>query len=311
MATMVGARPTGAGRRRRIPSAVRVYSSGCHRSLCFRVDNRLASICCHDDGERRRVDRLHARSDGCGLPPRSALARDVILCFPPCPPSSRNDLPPWQAAAVAFVGSMDVQEIRRGVPFSRMVFNRSEIGLSVMAASAGFHALAGDSVSWPSVLVPSLVALAIDAAVNAALVAWPVAKLHAVSTGDVVRRMFGPRYGESLLRYVGVGLMAPLIAVVWLTAGAYGLAAFLIPLGLAWSSYVEAERLRRPPAQIETKNQSLMLALEEIASERRDERLVLAGELHDSVLPAMFKVQLMGQVMRQDLAEGKLLDLRR
>src|SRR5262249_29177373 len=38
-------------------------------------------------------------------------------------------------------------------------------------------------------------------------------------------------------------------------------------------------------------------------------RLVLAGELHDSVLPAMFKVQLMGQVMRQDLAEGKLLDL--
>ena len=136
-------------------------------------------------------------------------------------------LPPWQAAAVAFLGSMDVQEIRRGVPFSRMVFNRSEIGLSVMAASAGFHALVGDSVSWPSVLVPSLVALAIDAAVNAALVAWPVAKLHAVSTSDVVRRMFGPRYGESLLRYVGVGLMAPLIAAVWLTAGAYGLAAFL------------------------------------------------------------------------------------
>jgi len=179
----------------------------------------------------------------------------------------------------------------------------------VMAASAAFHALAGDAVSWPSVLVPSLVALAVDAAVNAALVAWPVAKLHAVSTGDVVRRMFGPRYGESLLRYVGVGLMAPLIAVVWLTTGAYGLAAFLIPLGLAWSSYVEAERLSKASERIETKNQSLLLALDEIAAERRDERLVLAGELHDSVLPAMFKVQLMGQVMRQDLAEGKLLDL--
>ncbi len=310
MATMIGDRRPRVRAATQDPLAVRVYSwvvtavfvsasiIGWRRSAVTTMENVDELIA------------LHPRSDGCGLPPRSALARDVIFCFAPCPPSSRNEsLPPWQAAAVAFVGSMDVQEIRRGVPFSRMVFNRSEIGLSVMAASAGFHALAGDSVSWPSVLVPSLVALAVDAAVNAVLVAWPVAKLHAVSTGDVVRRMFGPRYGESLLRYVGVGLMAPLIAIVWLTTGAYGLAAFLIPLGLAWSSYVEAERLRRASVQIETKNQSLMLALEAIASERRDERLVLAGELHDSVLPAMFKVQLMGQVMRQDLAEGKLLDL--
>jgi signal transduction histidine kinase len=42
---------------------------------------------------------------------------------------------------------------------------------------------------------------------------------------------------------------------------------------------------------------------------RRDERLTLAGDLHDDVLPALFKVHLMGEVLKQDLASGRLLDL--
>jgi signal transduction histidine kinase len=42
---------------------------------------------------------------------------------------------------------------------------------------------------------------------------------------------------------------------------------------------------------------------------RRDERLILAGDLHDEVLPALYKVHLMGEVLRQDLASGRLLDL--
>jgi signal transduction histidine kinase len=36
---------------------------------------------------------------------------------------------------------------------------------------------------------------------------------------------------------------------------------------------------------------------------------VLAGELHDEVLPPLFKVHLMGQVLRQDLSTGRLLEL--
>ena len=47
----------------------------------------------------------------------------------------------------------------------------------------------------------------------------------------------------------------------------------------------------------------------ELVRERKDERLALAGELHDEVLPSLFKVHLMGQVLRQDLAAGKLLEL--
>jgi signal transduction histidine kinase len=46
-----------------------------------------------------------------------------------------------------------------------------------------------------------------------------------------------------------------------------------------------------------------------ILEERRDERLVLAGDIHDEVLPPLFKVHLMGEVLRRDLESGRLLDL--
>jgi signal transduction histidine kinase len=50
-------------------------------------------------------------------------------------------------------------------------------------------------------------------------------------------------------------------------------------------------------------------AVRDVARERKDERLALAGELHDEVLPSLFKVHLMGQVIKQDLASGRLLEL--
>jgi len=217
-------------------------------------------------------------------------------------------LPSWQAAVVAFIGSVDFQELRRRLPLSRIIFNSAEIGISVMAASVVFHSLERGNLEWPYVLLPSLAAFVTDALVNAALVAWPASFLQSVSPLDAVRRMFGPSW-PALMRYVGIGLMAPLIATIWLTSGVFGLAFFFFPLTLAWSAYRHAERLAVISKQLEAKNESLLSALDQVAAERRDERLALAGELHDQVLPALFKVSLMSQVLKQDLADGRLLDL--
>ena len=217
-------------------------------------------------------------------------------------------LPPWQASAVAFVGSIDLLDIRNRIPPSRIAFNSAEVGLSIMGASAVFHALAGGRLDWPYVLLPSLAAFVTDAILNAALVAWPASYLQSAPLSDAVRRMFGPNL-TYFIRYVGIGLMAPLIATIWVYSGAFGLAAFFFPLALAWSAYRQAEKLSEVGARLEDKNRSLLVALEQVASERRDERLALAGELHDRVLPALFKVDLTAQVLRQDLADGRLLEL--
>jgi two-component system NarL family sensor kinase len=67
--------------------------------------------------------------------------------------------------------------------------------------------------------------------------------------------------------------------------------------------------LERADRRLEDKNKALRDVESQMLTERRDERLVLAGELHDEVLPPLFKVHLMGQVLRQDLVAGRLLDL--
>jgi signal transduction histidine kinase len=121
--------------------------------------------------------------------------------------------------------------------------------------------------------------------------------------------MFGAAPLQSALLYVSLGLLAPVVAVLYVTEGPWGLVACLVPLALARATLLDAERLQHARKRLTLKDQALREATEQVAEERRDERMVLAGELHDTVLPALFKVHLMGQVIRQDLASGRLLEL--
>jgi two-component system sensor histidine kinase DegS len=60
---------------------------------------------------------------------------------------------------------------------------------------------------------------------------------------------------------------------------------------------------------VESKDRALVQASVRVVDERRDERMTVAGALHDAVLPPLFRVHLLGQVLRQDLARGRLLSL--
>jgi hypothetical protein len=53
-------------------------------------------------------------------------------------------LAPWQAAGVAALASIDVREFRAEVPLARALFNRAEVGLSVLCAALVFHGLGGE-----------------------------------------------------------------------------------------------------------------------------------------------------------------------
>jgi signal transduction histidine kinase len=136
-----------------------------------------------------------------------------------------------------------------------------------------------------------------------------VAQLQGKKVTRVLGVMFGPRVWDSLLRYVAVGLMAPLIATLWLVAGVWGLLAFLLPIGLAWSAAAKSRALDLASERLEQKDDAIAQSLSQMSSERRQERLALAGDLHDDVLPALFKVDLLGKVIQRDLDSGRLLQL--
>jgi signal transduction histidine kinase len=82
-----------------------------------------------------------------------------------------------------------------------------------------------------------------------------------------------------------------------------------VPLALARATLVRAERLHEVAERVAEKDEALRRSTETVGLERRDERMALAGELHDEVLPTLFKVSLMGRVLKEDLEAGRLLDL--
>jgi signal transduction histidine kinase len=58
-----------------------------------------------------------------------------------------------------------------------------------------------------------------------------------------------------------------------------------------------------------SREQALKHVSQQLGKERSDERKLIAAELHDEVLQPLFKVTLMAQVLKNDLATGRLLEL--
>ncbi len=216
---------------------------------------------------------------------------------------------PTEAALIAFIGSFDPRELKRGVSLAKSVFNRSQVAASVMAGSALFHFLDGAILNWPEVLLPGGLALLLDAGVNFILVASAVSIEDRLAPRGVFLKMFGASPVHYLAGYLLLGLLALPLAAAVAVGDVWALLLFLAPLVLAREMFRQTQQVLYATERIRQKDAALLGAAGEVARERRDERLALAGELHDEVLPSLYKVHLMGQVLKQDLAAGRLLEL--
>jgi signal transduction histidine kinase len=216
---------------------------------------------------------------------------------------------PLTAGPIAFLGFLDSREFKGEISIGRGLYNRSQVMLSATGASTVFHALDGDLLVWPSVLPIAILVLSADWIANSALVALPTRFLTHLSFREVVKLMFGGRPADEAVGYVSLGLLAVPLALTYQVVGGWGLVAFLLPLFLARQMFAHGRRLDQATGMVEAKNQALAATAEGVADERRDERRVVAGDLHDEVLQPLYKVHLMGQVLRQDLDSGRLLDL--
>jgi signal transduction histidine kinase len=216
---------------------------------------------------------------------------------------------PAPVGILAFIGSTDLREARRQIGIGHALFNRSQIAISVMAASWGFHSLGGDLRAWPRVLFLAMLVLSVDIVVNASLVLFARQVAMSAPLGEEVIGILGGQPLPFLLSYVCFGLAAVLLAVVYQVAGNWALLAFMIPVLLARQVFVENSRLLDMSETIVEKSRALLTVSGKMADERREERLAVAAGLHDELLPPLYKVHLMGQVLRQDLAMGRLLNL--
>jgi signal transduction histidine kinase len=219
--------------------------------------------------------------------------------------------PPEIVGLLALAGFIDTREFRGEISLGRGVYNRSQVAIAATAASVAFHAVGGSVDRWPVVVVACLLALLVDWLINCAFVVAPTRLSMGVPMADVLRRFLGDRPGVEALGYLCLGLLALPLALTFSAVGKWGLVSFLVPLFLARQTFAHGRRLEAASGIVEAKQQALAHSVEDIARERRDERRVVAGDLHDDVLQPLYKVHLMGEVLKRDLDSGRLLDLDR
>jgi signal transduction histidine kinase len=216
---------------------------------------------------------------------------------------------PVVAGATAFVAYVDARELRGEIPLVRALFNRAQTSLSVMAATAVFGVVVSGGDGWPIAVVAAFLAVGTDCLVNYGTVVAVLCLHERITPWEGLSRLYFGFLPEFALTYASFGLLSLMLAEIYKSVGAWSLAVFVIPVLLARQAFAGHKRLASAARRLDTQAEALRDVAASVADERREERLSLAAGLHDEVLPPLFKVHLMGQVLRQDLASGRLLAL--
>ena len=218
-------------------------------------------------------------------------------------------LGPALTGVLAVIGSADQRELRREVSVSRALFNRCQVTLSAMAGASVYHLLGGHPFELPDALAAFGPALSAGLMVNAGFVVAASRLGTGLPWRSILVNLLEQRPISHLVAQLCLGSLALMLVPLVESTGAWGLIVGLGPVLLARQLFAHGYKLREASRSIEAKNRALVDVSGRIAEERRDERLCIAGELHDEVIQPLYKVHLMGEVLRRDLATGRLLDL--
>lgn len=217
---------------------------------------------------------------------------------------------PAAAGAVAFVGASDPREFRGEVSFLRALFNRCQVALSVLAASAVFHGLTDfnrdtDADSDLLLLVAAATASLVDYVVNSGLVTIFVSLRTGVPVRQVMRELRIGRLSEFLISYLGLGLVGLSLAVLF-KMSYWSVPAILAPLLFARQVFFRTLALQEAHKELQEREQVLRQLSNAMAEERADERLQIAGYLHDDLAQVLFRLSIQVDVARKLLEKGQI-----
>jgi signal transduction histidine kinase len=218
--------------------------------------------------------------------------------------------PPVWAAAIALVGSVDPAEFRRETTFLKAIFNRSQVALAVLLASATFHALANvrtDEI-WVVILVTLLASL-VDYITNLTLVVVATVLMYRTSIYSLAKQL--PRVNEFLISYAGLAIIGAVLAKLSLTAvDLWAVFIVIAPLLFARQMFLRTYALEEAHVELQEREEILRELSNTMAEERADERLQIAGYLHDDLAQVLFRLSLQVDIARKLLDKEDLEELR-
>jgi len=223
--------------------------------------------------------------------------------------------PPATAGVLALLGASDAREFRREIPLLTALFNRAQVALSVTAASAVFHTLAvlevdGSAQSPPWVLISAAALAAVaDYLVNGSLVTAYMSIRMGISPWQVVRQLRIGNSRDFLVSYLGLGILGLAAAVLWTEVKWWSIPAYLAPLLFARQVFLRSQALEEAHRELQEREEILRELSNTMAEERADERLKIAGYLHDDLAQVLFRLSLQVDIARKMLEKGDLSDL--
>lgn len=212
--------------------------------------------------------------------------------------------PPEIAGVIAFLGSSDPREFKGAVRPLRALFNRSQIAISVFLAAMMFNAVGGRVDSWRAALPAALAAVLVDYALNSALVSIAVSLDEGLRVGAVVRKLRIGSLPEFLISYIGLGFLGVILARLYLDVGWWAVAAFVMPLLLARQMFFRTRALEDATKELKDREVVLRGLSNRMAEERHDERMQIAGYLHDDMAQMLFRMSLHLDILGKQLDSG-------
>jgi signal transduction histidine kinase len=207
------------------------------------------------------------------------------------------------AGVIAFLGSSDPREIKREVTPLHALFNRSQICLSTFVASLTFHALAPPSFSWLHLIPVALVAVLADYFVNATLVSIDASLMHDISIKAALAKLRIGNPIEFLASYVGLGFLGLMLARLY-EVGWWAVAAFVLPLLFVRQMFFRTRALEDATKELKDREVVLRGLSNRMAEERHDERMQIAGYLHDDMAQMLFRLSLHADILGKQLDSG-------
>lgn len=218
---------------------------------------------------------------------------------------------PPAAALAALIGASDPREYRRQVGLLRALFNRSQVALSVLLASAVFHTLADlDQSAALTLLMAALLAAVTDYVVNSGIITVVVSLDSGMAPQRVIRELRIGRLSEFLISYLGLAFFGLFLAKVFTidNVNFWAVPVFVIPLLLARQMFFRSKALEEAHRELQDREQLLRALSNRMAEERQDERLQIAAFLHDDLAQHLFRLSIQVDVARRYLAAGHLED---
>ncbi len=156
----------------------------------------------------------------------------------------------------------------------------------------------------------SLLASAVDYAINITLVSILVSLIYRLSPFSVVRQL--SKGSEFLVSYMGLGLLGAAMAMLYVGERPLGfLSVFVVlaPLLFARQMFRRTHALEEAHRELQEREEILRELSNTMAEERADERLKIAGYLHDDLAQVLFRLSLQVDIAKKMLEKGDVPDL--